>query len=101
PTSRYAPAPQIQVNFRHQIRCANLKLPSVPGWRNWQTQRTQNPPVLSTLGVQLPLPAPRLPLCYERATRSRGSNAFCELPFGTTDCSKTVVVRENFVRYEP
>ena len=28
-----------------------------PGWRNWQTQRTQNPPVLSTLGVQLPLPA--------------------------------------------
>src|SRR5713226_7821688 len=29
-----------------------------PGWRNWQTQRTQNPPVLSTLGVQLPLPAP-------------------------------------------
>ena len=31
-----------------------------PGWRNWQTQRTQNPPVLSTLGVQLPLPAPDL-----------------------------------------
>ena len=30
----------------------------VPGWRNWQTQRTQNPPVLSTLGVRLPLPAP-------------------------------------------
>src|SRR5690348_5186073 len=29
-----------------------------PGWRNWQTQRTQNPPVLSTLGVRLPLPAP-------------------------------------------
>jgi hypothetical protein len=29
-----------------------------PGWRNWQTQRTQNPPVLSTMGVQLPLPAP-------------------------------------------
>jgi hypothetical protein len=29
-----------------------------PGWRNWQTQRTQNPPVLSTVGVQLPLPAP-------------------------------------------
>src|SRR5579864_4467445 len=25
--------------------------------RNWQPQRTQNPPVLSTLGVQLPLPA--------------------------------------------
>src|SRR6185369_12131124 len=31
-----------------------------PGWRNWQTQRTQNPPVLSTVGVQLPLPAPEL-----------------------------------------
>src|SRR5579864_1477028 len=33
-------------------------LHEVPGWRNWQTQRTQNPPVLSTLGVRLPLPAP-------------------------------------------
>jgi hypothetical protein len=33
-----------------------------PGWRNWQTQRTQNPPVLSTLGVRLPLPAPAKPL---------------------------------------
>src|SRR5262249_11484606 len=33
-------------------------LHEVPGWRNWQTQRTQNPPVLGTLGVQLPLPAP-------------------------------------------
>src|SRR5436190_23921897 len=38
--------------------CANLLFPPTPGWRNWQTQRTQNPPVLSTLGVQLPLPAP-------------------------------------------
>jgi hypothetical protein len=36
----------------------NQGLLSVPGWRNWQTQRTQNPPVLSTLGVRLPLPAP-------------------------------------------
>ena len=33
-----------------------------PGWRNWQTQRTQNPPVLGTLGVRLPLPAP----CFDR-----------------------------------
>ena len=33
-----------------------------PGWRNWQTQRTQNPPVLSTLGVRLPLPAPDQPI---------------------------------------
>jgi hypothetical protein len=32
--------------------------PRKPGWRNWQTQRTQNPPVLSTLGVRFPLPAP-------------------------------------------
>jgi hypothetical protein len=32
-----------------------------PGWRNWQTQRTQNPPVLGTLGVRLPLPAPHFP----------------------------------------
>ena len=44
--------------------------PFKPGWRNWQTQRTQNPPVLSTLGVQLPLPAPRFP----RAIVNRGEN---------------------------
>jgi hypothetical protein len=35
-----------------------------PGWRNWQTQRTQNPPVLSTLGVRLPLPAPALSFVF-------------------------------------
>jgi glutamyl/glutaminyl-tRNA synthetase len=29
-----------------------------PGWRNWQTQRTQNPPGLAPLGVRFPLPAP-------------------------------------------
>ena len=42
----------------------NLAEPTIyapkPGWRNWQTQRTQNPPVLGTLGVRLPLPAPVL-----------------------------------------
>jgi hypothetical protein len=38
-----------------------------PGWRNWQTQRTQNPPVLGTLGVRLPLPAPLLTSCDARA----------------------------------
>src|SRR5271157_4637958 len=41
--------------------CTNLEVKfSQPGWRNWQTQRTQNPPVLSTLGVRFPLPAPAL-----------------------------------------
>jgi hypothetical protein len=30
-----------------------------PGWRNWQTQRTQNPPTLAVMGVRPPLPAPR------------------------------------------
>ena len=39
-----------------------------PGWRNWQTQRTQNPPVLGTLGVQLPLPAPESIPCAVRDT---------------------------------
>ncbi len=29
-----------------------------PGWRNWQTQRTQNPPTLAVMGVRPPLPAP-------------------------------------------
>src|SRR5579875_912927 len=32
---------------------------SAPGWRNWQTQRTQNPPILAIVGVRPPLPAPR------------------------------------------
>jgi hypothetical protein len=32
----------------------------VPGWRNWQTQRTQNPPVLGTLQVRFLFPAPAL-----------------------------------------
>jgi hypothetical protein len=41
-----------------EISCKIKHFHEVPGWRNWQTQRTQNPPVLSTLGVQLPLPAP-------------------------------------------
>ena len=49
-------------------RLKNQALPSSPGWRNWQTQRTQNPPVLSTLGVQLPLPAPT---SKPRRTRAR------------------------------
>ena len=30
----------------------------MPGWRNWQTQRTQNPPTLAVMGVRPPLPAP-------------------------------------------
>src|ERR1700739_1594063 len=34
-----------------------------PGWRNWQTQRTQNPPDHKSVGVQLPLPAPALTYC--------------------------------------
>ena len=29
-----------------------------PGWRNWQTQRTQNPPGFGSWGFRLPLPAP-------------------------------------------
>ena len=32
--------------------------PPAPGWRNWQTQRTQNPPALAVMGVRPPLPAP-------------------------------------------
>ena len=51
-------------SLRKPLPSFNLELvefpPLEPGWRNWQTQRTQNPPVLSTLGVQLPLPAPAL-----------------------------------------
>ena len=31
-----------------------------PGWRNWQTQQTQNLPALVVMGVRPPLPAPAL-----------------------------------------
>ena len=34
------------------------KIWTVPKWRNWQTQRTQNPPGLAPLGVRLPPSAP-------------------------------------------
>jgi hypothetical protein len=56
-------------------RLKNPVVSSQPGWRNWQTQRTQNPPVLGTLGVRLPLPAPAqfwfhgLSCHHERLTR--------------------------------
>jgi hypothetical protein len=34
-----------------------------PGWRNWQTQQTQNLPALVVMGVRPPLPAPNLSNC--------------------------------------
>ena len=41
--------------------CDTLNCPPIePGWRNWQTQRTQNPPTLAVMGVRPPLPAPAL-----------------------------------------
>ena len=51
------------VVFVHQrdlvINCLrNKHFHEVPGWRNWQTQRTQNPPVLGTLQVRFLFPAP-------------------------------------------
>ncbi len=51
-----------------------------PGWRNWQTQRTQNPPVLGTLGVRLPLPAPLIPFCFERSRSVRSTFASAAFP---------------------
>jgi hypothetical protein len=43
-----------------EIGCRIKHFNEVPGWRNWQTQRTQNPPVLGTLQVRFLFPAPRL-----------------------------------------
>ncbi len=51
----------------------------MPGWRNWQTQRTQNPPVLGTLGVRFPLPAPALFVSVTSVVVPRYPTAF--LPF--------------------
>ena len=48
-TLTYTPATRAG-RFRCQAEAAKLirYLPSKPGWRNWQTQRTQNPPRLIT-----------------------------------------------------
>jgi hypothetical protein len=35
-------------------RLKNQRLPSTPGWRNWQTQRTQNPPTFGSWGFDSP-----------------------------------------------
>ena len=39
-----------------QVYCARVKLGAVsePGWRNWQTQRTQNPPRATSWGFDPP-----------------------------------------------
>src|ERR1700691_898585 len=39
-----------------QVCCARVKLGAVsaPGWRNWQTQRTQNPPRATSWGFDPP-----------------------------------------------
>jgi hypothetical protein len=41
-----------------------------PGWRNWQTQRTQNPPALAVMGVRPPLPAPNKSMSCETQASS-------------------------------
>src|SRR5258708_2252151 len=38
-------------------------LPSTPGWRNWQTQRTQNPPDFGPWGFDSPSRHQPLHLC--------------------------------------
>jgi hypothetical protein len=41
---------------RRQTLCDTLRAPpsSKPGWRNWQTQRTQNPPIARSWGFDPP-----------------------------------------------
>ena len=56
--------------------------PDKPGWRNWQTQRTQNPPVLSTLGVRFPLPAPALPASFQSSALGEEVRSSERFPFG-------------------
>jgi hypothetical protein len=50
--------------------------PPRPGWRNWQTQQTQNLPALVVMGVRPPLPAPNLSNQWFRGrSKSRSSNS--------------------------
>ena len=77
-----------------QIRNSSINLtvsisygPS-PGWRNWQTQRTQNPPVLGTLGVRFPLPAPRFP---QRPEKPTGDSSALKQKVGSVENGHTVV----------
>jgi hypothetical protein len=54
-----------------------------PGWRNWQTQRTQNPPTLAVMGVRPPLPAPYLK--YLQISGLVNAQNLC-----AQDCAQTV-----------
>ena len=37
-----------------EISCKIKHFHEVPGWRNWQTQRTQNPPIFGSWGFDSP-----------------------------------------------
>jgi hypothetical protein len=39
---------------RCEISCKIKHFHEVPGWRNWQTQRTQNPPTFGSWGFDSP-----------------------------------------------
>ncbi len=41
-----------------QLKTCKIEVIRSPGWRNWQTQQTQNLPTLVVMGVRPPLPAP-------------------------------------------
>jgi hypothetical protein len=40
--------------LKHQLSLILFGLPPRPGWRNWQTQRTQNPPSFGFWGFDSP-----------------------------------------------
>jgi len=57
---------------------------------NCQTQRTQNPPVLSTLGVRLPLPAPAQTPSNQSLAGASSPHGMREAWAKSLDCAQLV-----------
>jgi hypothetical protein len=56
----------LSFRFSHSLCDTNFVPPPVPGWRNWQTQRTQNPPRFTPRGGSTPPPGTIKSKTYNR-----------------------------------
>lgn len=62
----------ILAGFLHDLNCANLlNVGPLPGWRNWQTQRAQNPPRFTPRGGSSPPPGTIIRSIYSIYPRTK------------------------------